>query len=36
MWKKEARFIKTMDKYVDYKSKKKKKSKEKTDSKKEA
>ena len=28
MWKKEARFIKTMDKYVDYKSKKKAKKKE--------
>ena len=36
MWKNEARVIKTMNKYVDYKSKKKKKSKEKSDSKKEA
>jgi len=32
MWKKEARFIRTMDKYVDYKSAKKKKSKENIDS----
>lgn len=36
VWKNEARVIKTMNKYVDYKSKKKKKSKEKSDSKKEA
>ena len=36
VWKNEARVIKTMNKYVDYKSNKKKKSKEKSDSKKEA
>jgi hypothetical protein len=33
MWKKEARFIKKMDKYADYKSKKKKKSKKSTETK---